>query len=81
MNKDEYLKLIKVYPGDVLYNYYVEHLNTPLYKSYLDKMSFITNLAKFTDPSALLNVVCSYYDSKFSIIKVFDKEGKLIKII
>lgn len=81
MTKAEYLQLREENSLQILYNYYTEHFNRNKHNPFLSVEQFIMFLNMWTHIPNLFNTICSYYNEKFQINELRDKEGRLIKYV
>lgn len=82
MTKEQYLECVSL--GDVntiLYEYYKEQFVEKRHKKLLPVMEFMT-LMDFTGYLQIaLDQAIKFYEIQYNIIRVFDENRKLIKII
>lgn len=84
MTKEQYLHLIYKDQVQLLYLFYQEKFDVEKHKPFLSHTEFIhvfnlMNMQGFT--SEMINTCCSYYENKFKITRLKDKDGNFIKFV
>lgn len=80
MTKEEYFKLINNNPKDILYEMYKEKFDSSKHKQFLSKEQFFHYLTFYKPIQELFEIAFNYYDDKLNIVRVYDKNLKLILI-
>ena len=80
MTREQYIQIKATQPAGVIYQFYKEHLNINKHKL-LSYQEFFTFVQMWASLDALFEKVCRYYDNKFCITKLLDKEGNIIKYL
>jgi len=80
MTREQYIQIKTHQPVGIVYEYYREHLNTNKHKM-LSAQEFFTFVQMWASLDELFKKVSSHYDEKFSITKLLDNEGNLIKYL
>lgn len=78
MTKENYLQLRNDNHQLLLYEYYKEKFNEKKHLVFLNINDFIRTLQIWGDINIIFRNVCKYYNNKFDIVEVFDKESNLI---
>lgn len=78
MTKEEYLQLRERDQGGLIYQYYKELLNEKRHQRLLSASDVINHINKYNLGQQYLAVVYEYYNTKFNILNIFDKDNKLI---
>lgn len=78
MTREQYIQIRTHQPIGIVYEYYREHLDVKKHKM-LSAQEFFTFIQMWASLDELFKKVSSHYDAKFSITKLLDKEGNLIK--
>lgn len=81
MNKSEYLSLKLSGSMMIPYEYYKEKLDTDKHKRVLSPQEFGIYLPMHMNPGTAFEIACQYYDQKFVVTELRDKEGKLIRFL
>ena len=63
------------------YEYYKEKLDRSKHKKVLSFQEFGIYLPMFTSPQTAFEIACQYYDQKFVVTELRDKEGRLIRFL
>lgn len=80
MTREQYIQIKATQPAGVIYEFYKEHLNINKHKL-LSYQEFFTFIQMWASLDELFKKVSSHYDAKFSITKLLDKEGNIIKYL
>lgn len=81
MNKSEYLSLKLSGSIAIPYEYYKEKLDTNKHKRVLSPQEFGIYLPMYMNPQNAFEIACQYYDQKFVVTELRDKEGRLIRFL
>lgn len=81
MTKEEYLEFRKTLSINLLYEYYKEKFDKNEHSPFLLFEQFIQTIQLWPGTKFAFDKVWEYYDEKFSVVKLLDKEGNLIKYI
>lgn len=78
MTKDKYLKCIFSDHYEIMYQYYKENIKDSMHLFNKSEFSFAMQMYPLAQNA--LNVSINYYEKKFKLVRVLDKDGKLIAI-
>lgn len=81
MDKNNYFNLRQHSPMSLLYIYYKEKFNSERHTPFLQEIHLLHYLNMWGDLNLILEKVFAYYEAQLQLVKVYDKEGKLIKVI
>jgi hypothetical protein len=81
MDRETYLNYRNIRSIIPMYEYYKEHFNEIKYKPFLNINEFIHFTSIWPGTQEAYSMVTNYYDSKFSIIKIPDKNGNYYKFL
>ena len=81
MNKEMYLNLQQSNQGQLIYIYYKEKFDEKKHRPLLQFQELMHYLQMVSNIQVILEIICQYYDSKFKITRIFNKEGVLIHVI
>ncbi len=82
MNKEQYLELMKNKNySSILYEYYKEKFQEKEYKTFLTIEQFIHFLKMFDYVNIGMEKASKYYEEKFNIVRIHNKEGQLTGMI
>lgn len=83
MNREQYIEMVKTgnFDVSVFYEYYNEFNANELFKFSLEEFNiWFSQYVGFIGIGSVMNSIRRYYDSKFNLISVLDKNGNIIKI-
>lgn len=78
MNKSDYLHLRSNDQKALIYEFYKERFDGDKHKPFLSLVEVITYLPMWGNIVTILEKVINYYNQKFNIVNVLDKNGNLI---
>ena len=81
MTKEQYFQNIQHDQGKVMYEMYKEKFDENKHKPFLQPEQFMMYLQMSGMMQQAFVIACHYYEQKFDITKLFDKNGKLIRFI
>ena len=81
MTKEQYFKRVQTNQGAIMYEMYKEKFDEKKHKPFLQGDEFMTYLRMSGMMNQAFEAACSYYEQKFNINKLFDKQGKLIRFV
>jgi len=81
MDKEQYFKRVQTNQGAVMYEMYNDKFDEKKHKPFLQGHAFMAYLQLSGMMNQAFEAACSYYEQKFGINKLFDKEGKLIRFV
>lgn len=81
MNKSEYLSLKLSGSIAIPYEYYREKLDTNKHRKLLSIQEFKIYLPMYMNPQTAYEIACQYYDQKFVVTELRDKNGNLISFL
>lgn len=81
MNKDQYLayRLVNDFLG-IAYQYYLEKVKEKGITGILGEDFFRTTFSIWPFSEMVVEEILPYYDAKFNLTFLLDKEGKIIKV-
>lgn len=67
----------------ILYEYYKDHYDSSKHSRFLHPQEFINALQQWNMMGlpAMMDMAVQYFDNKFNIVKLLNKEGQLIKLL
>jgi hypothetical protein len=84
MTKEQYLNLIYKDQVQIMYLFYQEKIDKERHNTVLNYTDFV-NVVNFMNmqgyTSKMLETCCSYYENKFNITRLKDKDGNFIKFL
>jgi hypothetical protein len=84
MTKEQYLHLIYKDQVQLMYLFYQEKIDKERHNQVLNYTDFV-NVVNFMNmqgyTNQMLNTCCSYYEAKFNITRLNDKDGNFIKFV
>lgn len=68
---------------NILYEYYKDHYDSSKHKRFLHPQEFYNALQLWNAMGvpAMMNIAVQYFDNKFNIAQLTNKEGQLIKLV
>ena len=82
MTKEEYIQDVHSQNfTKILYSMYQERFDTKRHSPFLNPQEFIMNMQMTGMINEYLRSAFNYYETKFNINKLFDKDGKLIRFV
>jgi hypothetical protein len=78
MTREQYLMMRKGGNFNIIYEFYKDHYDHDKHKQFLSLEQLAQTLPMFGDPNLIFEKCCKYYDEKFKVIIIKDKEGKTI---
>jgi hypothetical protein len=82
MTKEEYIQDVHSQNfTKVLYSMYQERFDTKRHSPFLNPQEFIMYIQMSGMINEYLRAAFNYYEAKFKINKLFDKDGKLIRFV
>lgn len=81
MTKEDYIKLKKSNPTELIYIYYREKFNIAKHKPELSRNSLMMYVQAYADINLILNYVVAEFDTKFDVRILLDSNGNYIKSI
>jgi len=81
MDKEQYFHNVRYNQGAVMYEMYKEKFDEKKHKPFLQGHEFIMYLQMSGMMNEAFESACRYYEHKFDITKLFDKNGKLIRFV
>jgi len=66
---------------NIVHNFYSEKFDHSKHKPFLSMMELATFLPSWGDVNAVFEKCCRYYDEKFDVKVLLDKDGNVIKIL
>lgn len=67
--------------GEIMYEFYKEGFNAEKHKPFLSKQEFFTFMSMWSEGVIFVPSVHSYYDSKFGVTIIKNKERQIIRFI
>ncbi len=84
IERHQYIEMIKTgnFDMNLFYEYYSEFNKNELFKFLINEFNMLfNNYINIIGVNGAINTIQNYYNNKFNIIILSDKEGKLINII
>lgn len=81
MTKEQYFQNVHHNHGMIMYEMYKEKFDKNKHNPFIEPHQFMMYLQMSGMINQAFEVACSYYEKKFDIVKLFDKEGKLIRFV
>jgi len=81
MTKQEYLMYRNKTSIELMYAYYKEHFDSNVHKPFLNINDFHQFINLWPGARAGYDKVIRYYDEKFNVSKLLDKDGNLIGLV
>lgn len=81
MTKDQYLSLKIQNSLNIVYEYYKERFDRSKHRPFLPPHEFAMYLQMCMDVPRVFEKVCNYYDDKFKIVLLKDKNGNFIAFL
>lgn len=78
MTKHEYLQLKMQNSLEIAYEYYKEKFDSSKHKPFLGAQEFMVFLQMHMNVPRVFEKVCRYYDDKFTVVELKDKNGQLM---
>ena len=79
MTREQYIQMRANGNFNIIYEYYKEFFNSEKHSPLLSIEQLAQTLPMFADPNLIFEKCCRYYNEKFTITDLKDKEGKIIK--
>ena len=81
MDKEQFFYNVQHNQGQIMYEMYTEKFDEKKHKPFLRIHEFMMYLQMSGMMQQAFESACHYYEHKFNINKLFDKDGKLIKFV
>ena len=81
MTREQYLHFKSTRDFNIIYNFYMEKFDHSKHKPFLLIMELLEHLPRWGNLQVIFQDVCDYYDNKFEIVEVKDREGNTIKCL
>lgn len=81
MTKHEYIQMKKAGSVELVYEYYKERFDRNKHRPFLSPHEFAMYLQMCMDVPRVFEKVCNYYDNKFNIVLLKDKNGNFISFL
>jgi hypothetical protein len=83
MTREQYLNLRKANSSDILYEFYKEKYDSNKHNKFLSPHEFGTFFSMYANVNVnkAFERACEYFDNKFTIVQLSDKEGRLIHLL
>ena len=80
MTREDYLMMRSGGNFNIIHEYYAEHFDHNKHKPFLNMMELAQFLpASGRNINSIFSKCCKYYDEKFEVNNLLDKDGNLIK--
>lgn len=79
MTREQYLRMRAGGNFNIIYEYYTEFFDRDKHHPLLSIEQLAQTLPMFGDPNVIFEKCCRYYNEKFNIVDVKNKEGQIIK--
>ena len=83
IERHQYIEMIKTgnFDMNIFYEYYSEFNKNELFKFSINEFNMLfNNYINIIGVNGAISTIRNYYDNKFNIITLSDKEGKLINV-
>jgi len=83
IERHQYIEMIKTgnFDMNIFYEYYSEFNKNELFKFPINEFNMLfNNYINIIGVNGAINAILNYYDNKFNVITLSDKEGKLINV-
>jgi hypothetical protein len=83
IERHQYIEMIKTgnFDMNIFYEYYSEFNKNELFKFPINEFNMLfNNYINIIGVNGAISTIRNYYDNKFNIITLSDKEGKLINV-
>ena len=83
IERHQYIEMIKTgnFDMNIFYEYYSEFNKNELFKFPINEFNMLfNNYINIIGVNGAINAIRNYYDNKFNVITLSDKEGKLINV-
>jgi hypothetical protein len=81
MTREQYIQMRTNSNFNIVHNFYSEKFDHSKHKPFLSMMELATFLPSWGNLDAVFEKCCRYYDEKFDVKVLLDKDGNLIKIL
>jgi hypothetical protein len=84
IERHQYIEMIKTgnFGMNIFYEYYSEFNKNELFKFSINEFNMLfNNYINIIGVNGAISIIRNYYDNKFNIITLSDKEGKLINVL
>lgn len=78
MTREQYLIMKKNGNFNIVYEFYRDHFNSDKHSPFLSIEQLAQTLPMFSDPNVVFEKCCRYYDEKFKVVIVKNKDGQII---
>jgi hypothetical protein len=79
MEKSTYIKIKSEAPLQLVYELYKERFDSTKYNVFLNQDDFYRFIQMWNNLNNLCHQAIEYYDTKFEIVTLADKDGKALK--
>jgi|TARA_R110000868_G_scaffold14285_9_gene66421 hypothetical protein len=79
MEKSTYIKIKSEAPLQLVYELYKERFDSNKYSLFLNQNDFYRFIQMWNNLNNLCHQAIEYYDTKFEIVTLADKDGKALK--
>ena len=79
MERSTYIKIKSEAPLQLVYELYKERFDSNKYSLFLNQNDFYRFIQMWNNLNNLCHQAIEYYDAKFEIITLADKDGKVLK--
>lgn len=77
MTKEQYIEYRKTNDSMFLYEFYKEKFDESKNHKFLDISTFFNGMTQWVFSPLVVEIVISYYDSKFNVLKIVTKDNKV----
>jgi len=84
IERHQYIEMIKTgnFDMNIFYEYYSEFNKNELFKFPINEFNMLfNNYINIIGVNGAISTIRNYYDNKFNVITLSDKEGKLINVL
>lgn len=79
MTREQYIQMRAAGNFNIIHEYYKEFFDSSKHSPLLSIEQLAQTLPMFGDPNLIFEKCCRYYNEKFNIADLKDKDGKIIK--
>ena len=81
MTREQYIMMRKNGNFNVIYEFYKDHFSSNEHHPFLSIEQLAQTLPMFGDVNLIFEKCCRYYDEKFKLVIVKDKDGKVMATV
>lgn len=81
MTREQYLTMRRNGNFNIIYEFYKDHFSSNKHSPFLSIEQLAQTLPMFGDVNLIFEKCCRYYDEKFNVVIVRNKDGNVIKTV